>query len=146
MSLAPSFRCFIDGMFAAAAAAAAAAAESAELEIAAVVVSALISRKFLSMFSEEKYPRDMDINWNFMSSSVDWNIACDRFSCSFALCAVAVAAAADTAVAVSSSMPRSLSWSSSYFCSSRSSMRFRYQGYEQKVGVYFRAGPRSKQM
>lgn len=57
--------------FAAAAAAAAAAAESAELAIAAVVVSALISRKFFSMFKDEKYPRDIDMNWNFISSSVD---------------------------------------------------------------------------
>ena len=66
----------------------------------------------------------MDMNWNFMSSSVWLNIVAARCSCSLARSAVAVAAAADVAVAVSSSMPFSRSASSSYFCSWSSSMRF----------------------
>merc|ERR1712159_613180 len=65
-SSAPSFMCFMLGTFAAVAAAAAAAAASAEDATAAVVVSAFISRSCCSMFREEKYDRDMDMNWNFM--------------------------------------------------------------------------------
>ena len=84
-----------------------------------------MSRSFCSMLRLEKYESDMLMNWNFISSSVCWNIDADRRSCSFARIAVAVAAAADVAVAVSSSMPFSRSASSSYFCSCSSSIRLR---------------------
>ena len=124
-SSAPSFKCLIAGMFAAAAAAAAAEAASALEAMAAEVVSELISRICLSMLRDEKYDSDMDMNWNFMSSSVCWNMAAERFSCSRARAAVALAAAALVAVAVSSSMPFSRSASSSYFCSWSSSIRLR---------------------
>ena len=43
-----------------------------------VSLPAFMSLKDLSMFSELKYDRDMDMNWNFMSSSVWENIAVDR--------------------------------------------------------------------
>mmetsp|Transcript_24730 Transcript_24730/g.83121 ORF Transcript_24730/g.83121 Transcript_24730/m.83121 type:complete len:248 (-) Transcript_24730:1504-2247(-) len=58
----PSFMCLMAGTLAAVAAAAAAAAASADEATAAVVVSAFISRSCCSMFREEKYERDMDMN------------------------------------------------------------------------------------
>mmetsp|Transcript_20688 Transcript_20688/g.43472 ORF Transcript_20688/g.43472 Transcript_20688/m.43472 type:complete len:299 (-) Transcript_20688:155-1051(-) len=61
-SSAPSFKCLIAGMFAAAAAAAAAEAASALEAMAAEVVSELISRICLSMLRDEKYESDMDMN------------------------------------------------------------------------------------
>lgn len=63
------------GKLAAVAAAAAAAAASADEDTADDVVSEFISRSWLSMLSELKYDRLMDMNWNFISSSVCENMA-----------------------------------------------------------------------
>ena len=65
------------------------------------------------------------MNWNFINSSVWLNIVAARASCCLALNAVAVAAAAEVAVAVSNSIPFSRRASSSYFCSCKSSIKFR---------------------